>query len=47
MLIQIRKLLILEAVTNAENILNKNSGSNLDKAAVENALSQVTNAKGA
>ncbi|MFH7202714.1 DUF1542 domain-containing protein, partial [Staphylococcus aureus] len=27
--------------------LNKNSGSNLDKAAVENALSQVTNAKGA
>lgn len=27
------------------NILNKNSGSNLDKAAVENALSQVTNAK--
>ncbi|EGS81877.1 putative CRISPR-associated protein Csc2 [Staphylococcus aureus subsp. aureus 21235] len=36
-----------QAVTNAENILNKNSGSNLDKAAVENALSQVTNAKGA
>lgn len=35
-----------QAVTNAENILNKNSGSNLDKAAVENALSQVTNAKG-
>ncbi|MQH94075.1 hypothetical protein EI042_25190, partial [Escherichia coli] len=36
-----------QAVTNAENILNKNSGSNLDKAAVENALSQVANAKGA
>ncbi|CAA3767967.1 cell wall associated fibronectin-binding protein [Staphylococcus aureus] len=36
-----------QAVTNAENILNKNSGSNLDKTAVENALSQVANAKGA
>ncbi|WP_256961710.1 DUF1542 domain-containing protein, partial [Staphylococcus argenteus] len=36
-----------QAVANAENILNKNSGSNLDKAAVENALTQVANAKGA
>uniref|UniRef100_UPI00210A74AD hypothetical protein n=1 Tax=Staphylococcus aureus TaxID=1280 RepID=UPI00210A74AD len=36
-----------QAVKNAENILNKNRGSNLDKAAVENALSQVTTAKGA
>ncbi|SCS17561.1 cell wall associated fibronectin-binding protein [Staphylococcus aureus] len=42
-----KKTAYTQAVTNAENILNKNSGSNLDKAAVENALSQVTNAKGA
>ena len=41
-----KKTAYTQAVTNAENILNKNSGSNLDKAAVENALSQVTNAKG-
>lgn len=42
-----KKTAYTQAVTNAENILNKNSGSNLDKAAVENALSQVANAKGA
>ncbi|HDF0780266.1 TPA: hyperosmolarity resistance protein Ebh, partial [Staphylococcus aureus] len=42
-----KKTAYTQAVTNAENILNKNSGSNLDKVAVENALSQVTNAKGA
>lgn len=42
-----KKTAYTQAVANAENILNKNSGSNLDKAAVENALSQVTNAKGA
>ncbi|EHT67880.1 extracellular matrix-binding protein ebhA [Staphylococcus aureus subsp. aureus CIG290] len=42
-----KKTAYTQAVTNAENILNKNNGSNLDKAAVENALSQVTNAKGA
>ncbi len=47
MLIQIRKLLILKPLRTQQNILNKNSGSNLDKVAVENALSQVTNAKGA
>ncbi|CAC7029452.1 cell wall associated fibronectin-binding protein [Staphylococcus aureus] len=42
-----KKTAYTQAVTNAENILNKNNGSNLDKAAVESALSQVTNAKGA
>ncbi|MBR9538498.1 hyperosmolarity resistance protein Ebh, partial [Staphylococcus aureus] len=42
-----KKTAYTQAVTNAENILNKNSGSNLDKTAVENALSQVANAKGA
>lgn len=42
-----KKTAYTQAVANAENILNKNSGSNLDKAAVENALSQVANAKGA
>lgn len=42
-----KKTAYTQTVTNAENILNKNNGSNLDKAAVENALSQVTNAKGA
>ena len=30
-----KKTAYTQAVTNAENILNKNSGSNLDKAAVE------------
>lgn len=42
-----KKTAYTQAVTNAENILNKNNGSNIDKAAVESALSQVTNAKGA
>ncbi len=42
-----KKTAYTQAVTNAENILNKNSGSNLDKTAVENALSQVANVKGA
>ncbi len=35
MLIQIKKTAYTQAVTNAENILNKNSGSNLDKTAVD------------
>ncbi len=42
-----KKTAYTQAVTNAENILNKNSGSNLDKAAVDRALQQVTSTKDA
>ena len=47
MLSKVRKLLYDQAVAAAKAILNKQTGSNSDKAAVDRALQQVTSTKDA